>query len=366
MLRYIFIVLLFLHGIVHLLGFLSAFGNKGFFPLAKEISKPVGSLWLLVTILFVMTILLYVFKNSTWVYLSIITVIISQILILMNWQDAKFGTIPNIMILIVAVVGIFEVNFRNSYRKEVSQGLEQNGFTTESILQEIDLLHLPQPVQKYLRFVGCVGKPKISNFKIEFSGKIRGDAKADWMVLTSEQYNFIKTPTRLFFLDATMKKMPVAGFHSFKNGIAFMDIRLFSIFKVQYQSGKEMGISETVTFFNDMCCMAPATLIDKRIKWVIVNEDKVKASFTNNGITIFAWLYFNEKGELVNFTSEDRYAIRENLPLKQYKWSTPLRDYKNVNGYQLASYAEAIYSYPEGDFTYATFNLKDVVYNCTD
>lgn len=94
-----------------------------------------------------------------------------------------------------------------------------------------------------------------------------------------------------------------------------------------------MGIAETVTFFNDMCCMAPATLIDPRIKWLETDDNKVRASFTNNGITIYAWLYFNEKGELINFISNDRYAADagKNLP-----WSTPLKEYKEINGYRLA------------------------------
>ncbi len=203
----------------------------------------------------------------------------------------------------------------------------------------------------------------MNNFRVNFSGKIRANAKSDWMQLSSEQYNFIETPTRLFYLDAVMKYMPVAGFHCFKNGVAFMDIRLLSMFKVEYQEGDKMDISETVTFFNDMCCMAPASLIDKRIVWLEVGENKVKASFTNNGITISAWLYFNEKGELVNFVSEDRYALGENGTIAQHKWSTPLRDYKTINGYKLASYAETIYTYPEGDFTYATFTLKNIGYN---
>jgi hypothetical protein len=80
------------------------------------------------------------------------------------------------------------------------------------------------------------------------------------MPFTSEQYNFMDASTRLFFMKAVMKGLPLSGFHSFTNGDAFMDIRLLSLFKVQYQSGKEMGIAETVTFFNDMCCMAPASL----------------------------------------------------------------------------------------------------------
>jgi hypothetical protein len=36
------------------------------------------------------------------------------------------------------------------------------------------------------------------------------------------------------------------------------------------QSGKIMDKAETVTLFNDMCLMAPATLIDKRIQFSIM------------------------------------------------------------------------------------------------
>ncbi len=292
--------------------------------------------------------------------------ILSQILIINSWQDAKFGTIANVIILIFCIIGFFQINFKNEYKKEVKIGLEESSNLQKSILNEAEITYLPEPVKKYIRYTGCIDKPIVKNFRIDFVGKIRDHAKPVWMQLTSEQYNFIKTPTRLFYLDATMKGLPVAGFHCFKNGKAYMDIRLLSIFKVEYQSGAVMDTSETVTFFNDMCVMAPGALIDKRIEWLEVVGNKVKVSFSNNGITISAWLYFNEKGEMVNFTSEDRSALGKNGETIKLKWSTPMRDYKTINGYKLASYAEAIYTYPEGDFTYATFELRDIGYNLTE
>jgi hypothetical protein len=222
---------------------------------------------------------------------------------------------------------------------------------------------LPELVQKYIKYTGSIGKPKVHNFRIEFSGKIRSYEKKEWMPLISEQYNFMPVPTRMFFLDATKIQMPVSGFHSFKNGKAFMDIRLLSMFKVQYMECNEMDESETVTFFNDICCMAPAALIDERIQWLETEGNKVKATFTNAGHKVSAWLYFNEKGELVNFISEDRYAAKDDGGFLKLKWSTPLRDYKEINGYKLATYAEAIYTYPDGDFTYATFTLKHMGVN---
>jgi hypothetical protein len=363
MLKTIFFIVVILHGLIHFLGFVKAFDFAEIPALTKEISKPVGILWLMAGLLMVIFALLFILKNDIWVYFAIVAMVLSQALILYYWQDARFGSIANVLIFIVSIVGVFHLNFKNTYKNEVKTGIAQTLDMKDTMLSKEDIAHLPALVQKYLHYTGCIGKPKVHNFRIDFSGKIRSYETKEWMELTSEQYNFIPEPTRLFFLDATKKQLPVSGFHSFKNGVAFMDIRLLSMFKVQYMEGKEMNISETVTFFNDICCMAPAALIDDRIQWLETEGNKVKASFTSHGTTISAWLYFNEKGELVNFVSEDRYAASDDGKSAKLKWSTPLRDYKVINGYKLATYAEAMYTYPDGDFTYATFTLKNIHVN---
>lgn len=363
MFKTLFIIITLIHGLIHFMGFSKAFGYGNISLLTKEISKPIGVYWFITSILFIFCIIFYIFKKDFWLSLALIAVVLSQALIVLYWGDAKFGTIANVFILMVTVVGFFQVKFKKEYKNEIKIGLAENKNIQKSILSDADIKHLPEPVKKYIKYTSSIGKPKIINFKAEFSGKIRDHAKPVWMKLDSQQYNFIHKPTRLFYLDAIMKMMPVAGFHCFKNGNAFMDIRLFSIFKLEYQAGPEMDISETVTFFNDMCVLSPAALINKNIEWLEVDGNRVKASFSNNNTTISAWLYFNERGELVNFISEDRYALSENGVVSKYKWSTPLRDYQFINGCRLATYAETIYTYPEGDFTYATFTLKDIRYN---
>jgi hypothetical protein len=352
-----------LHGLIHFMGFSKAF-DYGTWPLLiRDISKPMGILWFVAGFLFFLTVAIYLIKKDSWVYIAFIALFLSQLLIINNWNEAKFGTVANAIILIVSVLGIFQIIFKKTYKDEVKIGLSQSPILQTSNLTESEIAFLPHSVKKYIRYTGSVGKPKVNNFKAVFLGKIRKNAKSKWMKLSSEQHNFVATPTRLFYLDAIMNYMPVAGFHCFKNGIAFMDIRLFSMFKVEYQSGYEMDVSETVTFFNDMCVLAPASLIDPRIEWFEVERNKIKASFTNNGIKVTAMLYFNEKGELINFVSDDRYAIGENGILTKHTWSTPLREYKSIHNYKLASYAETIYTYHDGDFTYATFTLKNVNYN---
>ena len=287
--------------------------------------------------------------------------ILSQILISFVWQNAKFGTIANVMIIIAGIVAFGGVQFKTLYRNDVINGLKNSGTTSLLTLADID--HLPAPVKKYIIYSNSVGKPKVNYFYIEFTGQLRKNNQSSWMPFVSEQYNFMNDPARLFFLDATMYHLPVSGYHRYKNGEAFMDIRLFSLFKVQYQEGNEMGISETVTFFNDMCCLAPATLIDKRIEWGEVKGNSVEARFTVNDISISAVLYFNDEGQLVNFISHDRYAQQDDGTMKRLPWSTPLGEYKEINGYHLTTAADAVYTYPEGNFCYGNFRVRRISYN---
>ncbi len=358
--KYAYILLFILHGLIHVIGFAKAFQLAEVKQISQAISRLDGSLWLLTTVLCGLTAILIIFKSNYWWSLGIIAIFLSQYLIISCWKDAKFGTIINVVLLIPVLIGYFSFAYENYYRKEVNFLLSTSIPNQQDLLEESDIEHLPDAIKRYIRYTGSIGKPKVQNFSIHFSGKIRRNEESEWMPFMSEQNNFMASPARLFFMKARMKGLPVYGYHCYKNGKAFMDIRLFSLFKVQYMDGHDMDVAETVTFFNDMCCMAPATLIDPRISWKETGPQSVHAVFKNNAIAISAELLFNEKGELINFISGDRFNAEAGSKMP---WSTPLKNYKNYNGYRLASYADAVYTYPENEMTYGNFELVGIQYN---
>lgn len=358
--RKAFLAVLIIHGLIHLFGFAETYGLLDLGNFSHPISKVSGILGFAAFLLLTTTSLLLVLKKKYWWAFSFIAVLVSQSAILGAWTEAKFGTVANLIIIIAAIVGYKTWRYSQIFFADVKNSLGKIKIISPNPLTEIDLQHLPEAIKKYIRYAGCIGRPKVTHFKIELTGKIRKNEQSEWMPFTSEQYNSISGSTRLFFMKAEMKGLPVAGYHKFENGKASMDIRLFSLIQVQYQDGPEMDVAETVTFFNDMCCMAPATLIDRRISWEELDSSTVKGTFTSNGISISAVLYFNDKGELVNFVSNDRYAADAG---KKLPWATPLKNYNEINGFKLAGYADAIYSYPEGDLTYGEFTITSINYN---
>ena len=117
----------------------------------------------------------------------------------------------------------------------------------------------------------------------------------------------IDEPTRLFYVTGSMFTIPVQGYHRYVGPSATMRVKAAALVPVVDVSGHEMNQGETVTMFNDMCVMAPATLINPAIVWEPVDARTARASFTNAGHTIRAELSFKEAGELTNFWSDARY-----------------------------------------------------------
>lgn len=258
-------------------------------------------------------------------------------------------------------------DMRRTFRQEVKIGLKRIEGVKPGILSEADILHLPPAVQRYLRYAGVIGKEKVLNFRVEFVGGIRSNPGDLYMDFESVQYNFTDRPTRVFFITARKMGIPAVGLHLYKHETAIMLIKLLGLLPVADAWGWEMNQGETVTLFNDMCFMAPATLIDKNIHWDVVDPLTVRAKFTNGAITIAATLLFNERGELVNFISNDRFDTRDGKSYMNYPWETPIIDgYQDINGYRLALGARAIYHRPDSNFCYGEFLIRNVEYNCQE
>ena len=127
------------------MGFIKSFGFAEIKELSLPISKIFGIMWLTAFLLFLATIILFVLKSNCWRLLAIVAVLFSQILIVSFWQDAKFGTIANVIILLVAIVGFGTWRFENTFQKDVKNGLLQNDPFESEFLSKKDLQHLPQP-----------------------------------------------------------------------------------------------------------------------------------------------------------------------------------------------------------------------------
>jgi hypothetical protein len=356
--RILFIILLSLHGLIHFLGTAKAFRWGDIPQLTQPISKGAGLFWALAGLLLVISGFLYLLRKEAWALVAIAAIVLSQVLIALVWKNAWVGTLANVVVLLAALASLYASHFEYQYRHDVRDALRHTNFRTET-LTDAHLAHVPPPVQKYLRYVGVLGKPEVVSFKTEMSGRMRSK-NTDWFSFTSEQFSFHQQPARFFFMKAKIKGLPTAGYHKYARDTAAMHIKLLSAVTVQKISSPELFKAETVTYLNDLCLFAPATLVDARFNWLEWDDLSATVQMENRGITVTATLHFNEKGELVNFISNDRWDVTQD---RGVRFSTPVTNYREYNGYRLPSYGEAIWHYPDGAFTYGEFNIEQVHYN---
>jgi hypothetical protein len=94
-----------LHGTIHSLGFIKAFRVAELSQLSHPIPKLYGVLWLLAGLLFIFAAILFSIERQWWWMLSVTSVVISQYLIVNDWEEAKFGTVANVIVLLASIIG---------------------------------------------------------------------------------------------------------------------------------------------------------------------------------------------------------------------------------------------------------------------
>jgi hypothetical protein len=259
----------------------------------------------------------------------------------------------------------YKTTFRNKVQNRLAKAIPSE------LLTETGISHLPPVIQQYLHLTGAVGRPKIQNLRAVFEGEMKLSEKAGWMKIRSVQYNFFDNPGRYFYITAGMAGIPVRGLHIFENGYATMQIKVAGLITVADAKGPEMDRGETVTVLNDMCFMAPASLANEGMKWEELDQYRVKVQWRNEGmkgnrnggIEVSAVLEFNDKGEMINFVSEDRSKSLDGKIYEHLPWSTPISDYSERDGRTVPGYGEAVWHYADREFCYGRFKVSELNYN---
>jgi hypothetical protein len=267
---------------------------------------------------------------------------------------------------VYAVLVYGPYSLRAEYNTDVAR-VTARAPSTPSVT-EADLQPLPDPVRRYLRAAGVVGRPQVRNVFARMHGRFRAGPDSSWMPFVAEQYDALECcrgASRFFYMTASRALIPMQAYHRFADGAATMRVKVAGALTVLDLSGPEMTRAETVTLFNDLCVMAPAALVDAPVMWEQVEGDRVTAAYTNAGITVRADLIFDASGHLVDFVSDDRLkASDDGSTLMPSRWSTPLRGWKTFRGgVQLAAAGEARWHSESGAFSYIELELDDVAYD---
>lgn len=359
--KYIIFFIVILHGLIHVLGFLKSLGYA--IPQLPAISKLTGIVWLMASFAMVATAFLYITDNDMWLLTGTIAILVSQVLIVTSWQEAKYGTLPNIIILIVVVGGCGIWVFNHQVEKEIQVMLAQDAYSekpAEKIITENMITSYPAPVQRWLRYSGVVGKEMVSTVYITQKGEMRlNPEQKQWFKSYSQQYFTVTIPSFIWKVSMNIYLLPVIGRDMFVDGKGEMKIKLIGLIPIAVAGDNFKIHQSALQRFLGEISWFPQAALKPYIHWEAIDESSARATITYRGVTGSAVFYFNSKGELIKFVAMRYKDINDDKPTE---WVATVKGYGEFHGIKIPTTFDATWMLKDGPFTWFTFTITDVRY----
>ena len=363
MLRVIFLFIVLLHGLIHLLSFVKAFNLSEVEQLPLDISQTVGMIWLF-TALLIILLVIFVLLHKKWAwFFAIIAVISSQTLIILAWQDAKYGTLPNIVILIYAIISFASWKFDKQIKQEIDSLLSQSTIPEKQVITEQIISSLPSSVQKWMNQIGIIGKEQIQIVYFKQRGQMKlKPEQIDWVSAEAEQYVTIDKPA--FLWKVNVKNMAplvaVVGRDKFQNGEAAMTIKIESLFPVvDIANNNKVNQSALQRYLLELP-LYPFAAFNSYITWEKVDQNSAKATMSYKGVSGSATYYFSDSGELLKISAMRYKDANENA--KHIECIGEIKSHSIINGIKLPTKIEITWVLENGPFTWYKLEIDEVTF----
>lgn len=359
--KIILTVLIILHGIIHSLGFVKAFNLSDIKELTLSIPKFAGLIWLITSLLFVVTGISYAFNNKYWWLIAFIGVILSQILIFYFWKDSKFGTIPNIIILISAIVGYANYNFHQMVNTEIQTMLSKIDYSKNFTVSKNNISQLPASVQKWLAASGIIDKPIIKSVKLKQKALMKmKPEQEDWYEAEAVQYFNSEHPA--FIWQVKMKMMSfiqIVGRDKLENGKGEMLIKLLGLIPVVYTKDNYKLNTGTIQRYLGEIVWFPSAALNENISWEAIDDTTAKATLTLNGTSGKGTFYFDKNGLFKKFSTQRYFGGEEDSKLEE--WVITVQENKEFNGIIIPNKMTATWKLENRDWDWLKVEITEII-----
>jgi hypothetical protein len=244
-------------------------------------------------------------------------------------------------------------------RRVAAAGLP-TGPGPDAVVTEGEIRALPETVQRYLRFMRVVGRPRDWSFRVSFEGRFRTRLDGPWLPCRVWQYNTRLELARIFHIRVRFGHVvPVLAWDTYVGGRGRMLGKAFGLITVVDGSGPEFDLSELVTYLNDAIFLAPTMVLGPEAVWSAVDAGAFDVALSDGGLTVSARVFVDERGAPVDFSTTDRFypdTGTKNAPLVRGRWTTPF-ELSYVDGRPVAATGRAVWHLPDGPKPYADFTL---------
>jgi hypothetical protein len=327
-----------LHGLVHLIGVWAGFGWSEVDGLMGAISPAEGAAWLMAASLFVIGGVMYAASSSYWWMVTAAGIAISQPLIVMHWQDAWAGTIPNMVLFGACILGFAAWQFGNQVDQQL-ENLRTTDVTSETTISASQLDGLPHPVRTWLESSGVVGQQRPAELRLHQTGRMRTEPSGDWMSVQANQYIRIDQPGYVW--GASVRAGPLiylSGRDTYIDGEGRMLIKLLSLVPVVDSTGAEIDQGSLVRYLAEMVWY-PSAALEEYITWRAVDETTARAEMDYKDVSADATFEFTPEGKIRRITADRYYDRPQGATMETWVITIPPDSYEAIDGIRVPTEA---------------------------
>lgn len=295
----VLVILLVLHGLIHLLGFVKGFGLAPIEQLTVAISRPWGLVWLLVAILMLAAAGARLAGLGAWWMVAAPALVGSQVLVIAFWQDAKFGTIANVLVAIAVIVGFGTWRFDGASARSVRGLVGRVADAPSSPLLAAELAGLPPIVRSWVTRSGAVGRPRPRVVHLRQRGEMQTAKDGRWMPFRAKQWFTPTAPGFVWVVDVTAAPgVHLAGRDAYVDGRGSMRIELLSLVPVVDARGPRLDQGALVRYLAEVIWFpAHAT----GLRWEAIDATSARATLVDGETTASGVYTFTADGDLLRF-----------------------------------------------------------------
>ena len=161
-------------------------------------------------------------------------------------------------LIIIGIMVWFCIPFSPMKAEFADLAVQQNaGVNTPSeVFSEDDISELPLPVQRYFRYCGFIGTPKMVNMKVmHHDVDFVLSSAIPKLKIQCTQFNSALEPERIAFIDTSLYGVPFEGIDAYQGGLGSMKGVLAKYVTLFNQTGEAINKSSLVN------CLAESLLI---------------------------------------------------------------------------------------------------------
>lgn len=359
-------VLLTIHGLIHLLGFVQpwklakveALSGRTLVPLSEAAGRVVGILWLLAAMLLLAASASRLAECRAWWALGALGIALSQALIILQWSDAKAGTVANLLLVLPVAVAAATARFQDASDEQVRALLVRAHGVAAEVLTAADVAPLPPPVRRWLFASGAIGQPRARSVRLIQRGELRTGPDRPFSPAAAKQYFTVDEPGFVWTVEVTLFGfVPFVGRDSYVDGRGRMLIRAGGLVTVADGTGEKFDQGALLRYLGEMVWF-PSGALAPGITWEPIDDRRARGTLSLRGVAGSAVFEFDEQGRFKELRA-NRYFGDQALE----DWVVGATEWRVVRGISLPVRGNVTWKLAAGDLEYYRWEVQDVEAN---